>query len=112
MTDIYSLIKLIDLDPIQFCVFFDGKQTNELTSLEFRILSLFKIFEYQSISKEVIQQRIWGRSQSKDKTLNVHFTYLRKKLVPIGLTIRYQKNGTFILSKADSLSAHPKVFEA
>lgn len=85
----------IELDPVRFRVRFGETDSQELTSLEFRILALFEKNSFSPMRKEVIQEAVWGSAATSAKTLNVHFTYLRRKLRPIGLTIGNAKSGFF-----------------
>jgi len=98
MNDVTLTATELELDSVAFRLRYAGEQSPELTSIEFRILALFQLMGYAPLSKEVIQKRVWGRDQSRDKTLNVHFTYLRKKLAPVGLTVTYLKPGNFVIS--------------
>lgn len=85
----------LELDPVKFCIRLGGEESPELTSLEFRILALFAQNNFQALAKESIQKSVWGNAKTGAKTLNVHFTYLRRKLRPIGLTIGSVKSGLF-----------------
>ncbi len=112
MSDVFIESSEISLDPIAFCLVYNGEASAELTSLEFRILSLFEAMKYRPLAKDEIQKRIWGRAQSKDKTLNVHFTYLRRKLLSLDLTVRYLKSGSFVLAPTDKALDYSDVIEA
>lgn len=83
------------LDPVKFKLISSGQESRELTSLEYRILSLFVRNDSLVLKREAIIESIWGGTQVGGKTLNVHFSYLRKKLRPIGLNVRFNEEGMY-----------------
>lgn len=92
----------IILDPIRFRAKTGQGESLELTAVEYRILSLFLKHKLRPLSKDRILSEIWQGHQVEKKTINVHLTHLRRKLLGIGYKIVHLEKSTFCLKEMSS----------
>ena len=86
---------LLDLDDVRFTVSYLGRSTRELTSVEFRILACFSRHAGRAVKKGDLLDSIWGDTLVHAKTLNVHFSHLRRKLKEIDVDIVHEGKSCF-----------------
>jgi DNA-binding response OmpR family regulator len=87
----------ITLDPIRFRARSGGLESEELTAVEYRILSLFLKYKMKPLPKDRMMSEIWGNSRIEKKTVNVHLSHLRKKLHSMGFTISHVERSVFCI---------------
>jgi|GEM_PF-3160014 len=85
----------LDLDQVKFTVSFGGLSSRELTSVEFRILACFARTSGKPVKKADLLDSIWGDTLVHTKTINVHFSHLRRKLKEIGVDIVHEGKSFF-----------------
>lgn len=66
---------------------------NELTHKEFKILKTFLDSKNRRATREELIHNAWGDTNVSPSTLNVHLTYLRKKLTSINISIVSVEDG-------------------
>lgn len=85
--DVIELPQDVVIDPNRFEVTVDGRKT-DLTTTEFKILSILAERRGWVFSRDEILSRLWGDEKTVlDRTVDVHVTNLRKKLGKAGRLI-------------------------
>jgi len=99
MLKISSIMKkkfgALQIDEVKFTVGYEGRQTRELTSVEFRILACFARYPNRALRKSEVLENIWGDTLVHAKTVNVHFSHLRRKLREIGVDVVHEGKSCF-----------------
>lgn len=75
------------LDPLSLTVFNSWGRSSELTSKEFRIMSLFLDAHEYRINRQDIFDTLWKNIRVSTKTLDVHLSNIRRKIEPLRLSI-------------------------
>lgn len=75
------------LDPLSLTVYNECGRSAELTSKEFRIMSLFLDAQDYRISRRDIFETLWKNISVSTKTLDVHLSNIRRKIEPLRLSI-------------------------
>lgn len=75
----------------------DGKRSETLTPKEFQILSLMMQAKDQTLPREEIVERVWGKVQVSPKTLDVHLSKLRRKIAPLFLEIEFKAPSSYVI---------------
>ncbi len=78
---------IFNLDPLTLTIFNHSGRSAELTSKEFRIMSLFLDAHEYRISRKDIFETLWKNIRVSTKTLDVHLSNIRRKIEPLKLTI-------------------------
>ena len=74
-----------------------------LTPLEVRILNLFNRNKNLLLTRNQMQISIWSqKTHISDRTMDVHISNLRKKILPLGYQIDSVANQGYILSEINS----------
>lgn len=82
----------------------DGKPI-QLTRREYDLLEALAINEGRVLSRETIQERVWGDEESSSNTVDVFIGTLRKKIdVPFGRKLIHTSIGFGYVLKADETS--------
>ncbi len=63
--------------------------------MEFRILACFARSPQRPLRKSELLEKIWGAGEVHAKTINVHFSHLRRKLREIGVDIVHEGKSCF-----------------
>ena len=85
--DVIELPQDVIIDPNRFEVTVGGRKT-DLTTTEFKILSILAERRGWVFSRDEILSRLWGDEKAViDRTVDVHITNLRKKLGKAGRLI-------------------------
>lgn len=79
----------------------DGKLIEGLTSKQVQILNLFSESEGRKISREEILEKVWGKTNVRPKTVDVHLYNLRRKIRPYGYIIKSLRNEGWELISGD-----------
>ena len=74
--------KLISLDPIDMSFKTSLGGATKLTSTEYRILSLFLEAENATMTRDELYAALWKDATVSKKTLDVHLSNIRQKLLP------------------------------
>jgi DNA-binding response OmpR family regulator len=72
----------------------------DLTLLEMRILGFLLRAFPQSISKDEVKKKIWGKEPVKDGTINTHLTNLRPKISNWTYSVKTRESQVFVQPKA------------
>jgi DNA-binding response OmpR family regulator len=72
----------------------------DLTLLEMRILGFLLRAFPQSISKDEVKKKIWGKEPVKDGTINTHLTNLRPKISNWTYSVKTRESQIFVQPKA------------
>jgi DNA-binding response OmpR family regulator len=103
----------LDLDDVRFTISYQGRASRELTSVEFRILACFARHSGRALKKSELLESIWGDTLVHAKTVNVHFSHLRRKLKEIGVDIIHEGKSCFrILPAAQTKPASEEMLGA
>lgn len=90
----------ITMDTERLQIRMNESEVAQLTIKEFQILlTLHKNFN-ESVSRQKLQEAVWGNTVVGAKTLDVHLFNIRKKILKLGLQIEYTAPDSFrLLSK-------------
>lgn len=80
---------LLEIDPISHTISVKNREAVRLTAREFQMVALLNGFPAHSISRSEIMRRVWGDVRVEPKTLDVHFSALRKKLCLLNIELRF-----------------------
>lgn len=75
------------VDPLTLTIFNQWGRSQELTSKEFRIMSLFLDAYENRISRKEIFETLWANVSVSQKTLDVHLSNIRRKIETLKLSI-------------------------
>lgn len=75
------------VDPLTLTIFNQWGRSQELTSKEFRIMSLFLDTYENRISRKEIFETLWANVRVSQKTLDVHLSNIRRKIEALKLSI-------------------------
>ena len=89
---------ILEIDDVKFTVAYGSRVSRELTSVEFRILACFARVPGGALKKRDLMTNIWGDTIVHAKTINVHFSHLRRKLKEIGVDIVHEGQSSFRVS--------------
>jgi len=96
--DVIELPQDVIIDPNRFEVTVGGRKT-DLTTTEFKILSILAERRGWVFSRDEILSRLWGDEKAVlDRTIDVHITNLRKKLGKAGRLIENVRGVGYKLS--------------
>lgn len=70
-----------------------------LTNKEHQIIAMFQEAENQTLTRSELLQKVWGKTKSQTKTLDVHLHNLRKKIASIGLKIQFVPPNRYVLQR-------------
>lgn len=77
------------LDPTFLSATRRGITISNLTMKEMQILSLLRHARHNTILRQDIMSKVWGKISVSAKTLDVHMFNLRRKIVVLGLEIKH-----------------------
>lgn len=91
------------VDPTSLRVFRGSRCSNPLTSKEYQIFHLLSSESSNSVARNEIISRVWGKVSVTSKTLDVHLFNLRRKLAPLAMDVyRTAPNSYRLLSLSSS----------
>ncbi len=70
-----------------------------LTNKEHQIIAMFQEADNQTLTRTELLQKVWGKTKSQTKTLDVHLHNLRKKIASIGLKIQFMPPNRYVLQR-------------
>lgn len=76
----------------------NGKASVSLTTKEFQIISLIYNSKNLTVNRTDLMNKIWNKSDSGSKTLDVHLHNLRRKIQPLGLKIVHRHPYEYFLA--------------
>ncbi len=85
------------LDPTFLTAKRHGIIVSSLTTKEMQILSLLKNAPHQTVLRQELMLKVWGGVSVSSKTLDVHIFNLRKKIIELGVEIRYLPPNSYTL---------------
>lgn len=88
----------VQIDPLKMLIRLGAKESEELSSKEFRIMSYLIKHEF-STDKNILLQEIWGTAHSTN-VLHTTLSRLRPKLAGIGYGIQIDESGQVLLEKS------------
>lgn len=100
---------ILEIDDVKFTAAHGPKVSRELTSVEFRILACFARAPGKALKKRELMEKIWGDTLVHAKTINVHFSHLRRKLKEIGVDIVHEGQSSFRVSPVTTLEDEVEV---
>ncbi len=96
---------LFRVDPLTLTIFNHWGRSQELTSKEFRIMSLFLDASKNRISRKEIFETLWANVRVSQKTLDVHLSNVRRKIENLKLSIVLNDSDYHICLHDDSIEA-------
>lgn len=87
----------------------DEEHFGDLTKKEFCILDLFLTSPGNVVTKTQLMDKIWGMINVNPKTVEIHISHLRKKLLSKGIRVLYLGKNQWQLIYADSNFSFSKV---
>lgn len=85
------------LDSIKFRVLKGELVSDELTSKEFKIISLIANSPQKRVTRNTIQKEVWDNAIVSKKSLDVHIYHLRQKILPLGLELIYNSPNYIVI---------------
>jgi DNA-binding response OmpR family regulator len=76
----------------------NGKTSVSLTTKEFQIISLLFNSKSLTVNRTELMTKIWNKTDTGSKTLDVHLHNLRRKIMPLGLKIVHRHPYEYFLS--------------
>lgn len=76
----------------------NGKTSVSLTTKEFQIISLLFNSKSLTVNRTELMSKIWNKTDTGSKTLDVHLHNLRRKIMPLGLKIVHRHPYEYFLS--------------
>lgn len=76
-----------------------------LTNKEHQIIAMFQEADNQTLTRAELLQKVWGKTKSQTKTLDVHLHNLRKKISSIGLKISFMPPNRYVLQRDRPLTS-------
>ena len=76
----------------------NGKTSVSLTTKEFQIISLLFNSKGLTVNRTELMSKIWNKTDTGSKTLDVHLHNLRRKIMPLGLKIVHRHPYEYFLS--------------
>ena len=70
-----------------------------LTNKEHQIIAMFQEADSQTLTRSELLLKVWGKTKSQTKTLDVHLHNLRKKISSIGLKIQFMPPNRYVLQR-------------
>jgi DNA-binding response OmpR family regulator len=80
-------ISKVNLDPLSMTLFTKNARSSELTAKEYRILSLFLHVPDLIVPRKHLVMTLWKDINVSEKTLDVHLSNIRRKIIELGLTL-------------------------
>ncbi len=87
----------VSLDISRFRLRQGDRELPSLTPKELQIFTLLQNARGTPVSRQELQQEIWGSTAVSSKSLDVHLFHMRKKLAPAGMVIEFIPNEGFTL---------------
>ena len=78
----------------------NDRVSSPLTATEYSIFKLIHADPQRSVTRATLVSAIWGDAARHTKTLDVHLANLRKKIVPLGLDVRFRQPDRYVLLSA------------
>jgi DNA-binding response OmpR family regulator len=76
----------------------NGKSSVSLTTKEFQIISLLYNSKSLTVNRTDLMSKIWNKTDTGSKTLDVHLHNLRRKIQPLGLKIVHRHPYEYFLA--------------
>jgi DNA-binding response OmpR family regulator len=87
----------IEIDPIRMIVKKSEGPQIKLTAKELKIFTLIYESEGNRTSRAYLFEKVWGEIPNSEKTLDVHLSNLRQKIIELGLEISFLAPETYAI---------------